>query len=178
MTDYLSQFDDGADDLKAFDGARVPEPLPGGVYAARTVRGEFTPAEKDAGGRVVKAARYRITFEVLQPEAHAGKTVRRTWTFSEKAIGYARRDLALFGLDSGAKLLQPFPAETTFVCKLTVAHKREEDGREFNDVKGISVLKTEPHAPNPFALGEEDEGRPGGDDGAGFPFGANAGGPS
>jgi hypothetical protein len=123
--------------LNAFDSTEAaPEfaPLPPGVYVARVVRGEVcqTKAGTDA---------YRIRFEVIEGP-YAGRTVIRTWTFSERALPYTKRDLAPFGLTSSAKLLSPFPEPgRDYIVRLVVALQRSDDGREFNDVKKLDLIR-------------------------------------
>jgi hypothetical protein len=63
-----------------------------------------------------------------------------------------------------------------FVCKLVVAVQKNDAGQTFNDVKQITMLKTETQAPNPFAIGTGETDQPEGGDGTDFNFGANAGG--
>ena len=125
--------------LAAFDATEAaPEftPLPPGSYKARVQKGEFTTTRTGADA-------YRIRFEVTEGP-HAGKTLIRIWTFSPKALPYARRDLAPFGLTSSAALLAPFPpAGQEFRVRLVVALLRGDDNREFNDVKKIDLLRVD-----------------------------------
>lgn len=108
-------------------------PLPPGIYIAKVVRGEATSTK--AGGDA-----YKLKFEVIEGP-QAGKTITRTWTFTEKAKPYTKRDLAPFGLTSTAKLLSPFPeVGRLYRCRLVVALQRGDDGIERNDVKRIDVL--------------------------------------
>src|SRR5262249_13918195 len=89
-------------------------PIPPGVYTARVLRGEFTTTKAGADA-------YRVRFEVTEGE-QAGKTVIRTWTFGAKALPYSKRDLGLFGLNTSAKLLSPFPeAGREYFVRLVVA---------------------------------------------------------
>jgi hypothetical protein len=123
--------------LQAFDAAQpAPEfaPLPPGVYVARVVRGEVcqTKAGTDA---------YRIRFEVIEGP-HAGRTVIRTWTFSERALPYTKRDLGLFGLTTTAQLLAPFPpVGKEFRVRLVVVLQRDNSGVERNDVKKLDLIR-------------------------------------
>ena len=68
--------------------------MPPGIYTARVLRGEYCTTKAGAEA-------YRLRFEIADGE-HARKTVIRTWTFSPKALAYTKRDLAPFGLTTGA----------------------------------------------------------------------------
>src|SRR5688572_25841604 len=78
--------------IDGFDSAEpAPEykPIPGGVYITRVSRGEYTTTKAGADA-------YRLRFEVTEG-SQCGKSIIRTWTFSEKALRYTRRDLLPFG---------------------------------------------------------------------------------
>ena len=142
--------------IDAFDGtAPAPEyaPLPPGTYAARVGRGEYCSTKAGAEA-------YRIRFEVTEGD-HAGKTVTRTWTFGPKALPYTRRELAAFGLTTKAQLLSPFPrGGAEYLVRLAVALQRGDDGREFNDIKRIDVLRVKDSPAAAFDLDDEPEGGP------------------
>jgi hypothetical protein len=131
-----------------FDTAEAaPEfsPIPPGIYAAKVVRGEFTTTKAGADA-------YRMRFEIVGGEQD-GKTVVRTWTFSEKAIGYSKRDLAAFGLTTSAQLLTPFPAPgKEYRVRLVVAVQTGDDGITRNDIKKIDVLGVTDTADAEFLL--------------------------
>lgn len=116
--------------LGAFDSAEpAPEftPLPPGIYQARVQRGDYTSTKSGAEA-------FRLKFEITEGE-HAGRTVQRTWTFSEKALPYTRRDLAAFGLTTKEQILSPFPPPGKEIrCRLVVA-VQNNNGTEFNDIK-------------------------------------------
>jgi hypothetical protein len=144
-----------------FDTAEpAPEysPVPPGVYIARVRKGEYTTTQKG------KEA-YRMRFEVIEGP-HTGKSVFRTWTFGTKALPYTKRDLTLFGLTSFEKLLSPFPEPgRDHIVRLVVALQRKDDGREFNEVKKIDIIRVDgsPAAafmipPPPTAQPEKSEG--------------------
>ena len=141
--------------IDAFDSAEAaPEfsPLPPGIYCALVLRGEYTTT-KTSG-----ADAYRLRFEVTEGE-HEGKSVVRTWTFSTKAVGYTKRDLAPFGLTSTAKLLTPFPeAGREYHVRVVVALQRGDDGREFNDLKRIDLVRVDESPAADFMLPEQSEG--------------------
>lgn len=146
--DYTSPGAERDDPFKRFDEAEAAparQPLPPGVYVARTDQGEMVTTSRGADG-------YRVKFTVIEPPEFAGRTLVRTWTFSDKAIGYTRRDLALFELTSGAKLSAPFPCEFTFTCRLVVAIQRADAGDEFNDIKRITVIAKIPLSAHPYGV--------------------------
>lgn len=140
--------------IGGFDAATpAPEyaPVPPGVYTARVARGEYTTTKAGAEA-------YRLRFEITDGD-QTGRTVSRTWTFGEKALGYTKRDLAPFGLTTSAKLLAPFPeAGREIVVRLVVALQRGDDGREFNDIKRVEVVRVAESPAAAFRLTEPTEG--------------------
>jgi hypothetical protein len=142
--------------LDAYDAAEpAPEfaPIPPGVYMGRVLRGECTTTKTGADA-------YRLRFEVTEGE-HAGKTVVRTWTFSPRALPYTKRDLASLGLTTSAKLLSPFPEPgREYSVRLVVALQRNDDGREFNDVKRIELVRVDESPVAAFLLPGQGEGGP------------------
>jgi hypothetical protein len=142
--------------IDAFDtAAAAPEftPLPPGIYAARILRGEYTTTKAGADA-------YRLRFEVTEGD-HAGKTVIRTWTFTAKAMGYTKRDLAPFGLTTSAKLLSPFPEPgREYLVRLVVALQRGNDGIDRNDVKRIDLIRLDESPAAAFMLPPPGEGGP------------------
>ena len=134
--------------LSNFDTAQAaPEfsPVPPGIYAARVLSGEYAATKAGADA-------YRVRFEIADGD-QAGRTLVRTWTFSEKAIGYTKRDLAAFGLTTQAKLLSPFPEPGREVLvRLVVALQRGDDGVTRNDIKRIDVTGVKDTADAEFLL--------------------------
>jgi hypothetical protein len=126
--------------LDAFDStppAPEMEPLPAGTYTAVIAHGELVQTRSGNDG-------YRIRFRIAEGP-HAGRLVFRTWSFSERAIAYARRDLGQFGLTTSAQLLAPFPeVGREYRVKLWVALQRGDDNREFNDVKRVQLITVGP----------------------------------
>lgn len=75
------------------------------------------------------------------------------WVFTERAVAYAKRDLAVLGLTTGKQLLEPFPAMGREVyCRLFVASQRGDNGTEFNDVKKIDAVRTVDSAAKPYLI--------------------------
>jgi len=139
----------GGGGLGAFDStppAPGMEPLPPGVYDAVVVHGELVQTRSGNDG-------YRIRFRIAEGP-HAGRLVFRTWSFSERAIAYARRDLGQFGLTTSAQLLAPFPEPgREYRVKLWVALQRGDDGRTFNDVKRVQLITVGPTTAPPAPTG-------------------------
>lgn len=144
--------------LDGFDDAEpAPEwaPLPAGMYTARVVSGTVSRTKKGDDC-------YRMVFEVTDGEQR-GRRVSRTWVFSERAVTYAKRDLAAFGLTTTKQLLEPFPPTGREVyVRLAVALQRGDNGSEFNDVKRIDVLRTEDSPAKPFLIDPDAETSEGG----------------
>ena len=142
--------------ISNFDRATAaPEfqPIPPGVYTARVVKGEYTTAK--TGSEV-----YRLKFEITDGP-QAGNTLIRMFFFSEKAIGYSKRDLAPFGLTSTAQLLSPFPdAGREYLVRLVVALQVGDDGIRRNDIKRIDVVKVTDSPAAAFLLPPPTEGGP------------------
>lgn len=141
--------------LDAFDTAKPYEPLPAGIHQVRVVSGSFTQTKQGTDA-------YRVVFEVTDGE-HRGRRVSRTWVFTEKAIGYAKRDLAAFGLTTGKQLLEQWPPLGSEVyCRLIVAIQRGDNGSEFNDVKKIDSVRTVDSTAKPFLIDPEADKSEGG----------------
>lgn len=141
--------------LDAFDNAKPFEPLPVGNYRARVVSGSIQQTRKGDEG-------YRIVFEVTEGEFLGGR-VSRIWVFTDKAIGYAKRDLAAFGLTTSKQLREPFPATGCEVyCRLTVALQRGDNGDTFNDVKRFDDIHFVDSAAKPFLIDPDAKGSEGG----------------
>ncbi len=141
--------------IGAFDAAATATeftPLPPGVYSARVLRGEYTTTKAGADA-------YRMRFEVTEGD-QTGKTVIRTWTFSEKAMPYTKRDLAPFGLTTQSQLLSPFPEPgREYHVRLVVALQAGNDGvSKFNDVKRIDQVRVGDSPAAAFMLPERSEG--------------------
>jgi len=167
----------GGGGLDRFDEtAPAPEmePLPPGVYVAVVVHGELVQTRSGNDG-------YRIRFRIVEGP-YAGRFAFRTWSFSERALPYARRDLSQFGLTTSAQLLAPFPeVGREYRVKLWVAVQCSDDGRTFNDVKKVQLITagppTDPPAPTtagPTTAGPTTAGLP--PELAKFAWGAREGG--
>jgi hypothetical protein len=144
-------------------------PLPKGVYVTLAVGGKLDKASTGTDC-------YKVEFRVIEGQ-YLG---RRLWWdkyFTTAALPYTKRDLAKLGIDSKAKIYQPFPANR-MVCKLTVVLRRGDDGTERNEIKNLEVIRVQEPPADPFAPKNETavEKADQGDDQHGdtsFPFGAN-----
>jgi hypothetical protein len=144
-------FSGGFADFDNTEAAPEFTPVPPGVYVARVQSGEATQTRAGADA-------YRMRFEIVEGQ-HAGRTLLRMWTFSEKAKKYTKRDLGLFGITSMAQLLSPFPeAGREYVVRLVVALQRGNDGIERNDIKSITVVCVTNSPAADFMLGEQHQG--------------------
>lgn len=144
--------------MDAFDKAEPApkyKPLPAGVYAARIVSGAFQTTKKGADA-------YRIAFEVTEGE-FIRRRVSRTWVFTDKAVAYAKRDLADLGLKTGKQLLEPWPPfGCEIYCRLIVAIHRGDDGTEFNDIKRIDNIRIQDSNAKPFLIDPDADASEGG----------------
>jgi hypothetical protein len=130
----------GGGGLDAFDStppAPEMELLPPNVYDAVVIHGELVRTRSNNDG-------YRIRFRIVEGP-YVGRIAFRTWSFSERALPYARRDLGQFGLTTSAQLLAPFPeVGRVYRVKLWVAVQCSDDGRTFNDVKKVQLVSVGP----------------------------------
>jgi hypothetical protein len=142
--------------LAGFDTATAADdydPIPPGVYSARVVKGEYVTTRKGEDA-------YRVRFEVLSGE-QTGRTVIRTWTFGPKALPYAKRDLAVFGLTTSAHLLSTYPHPGREVrVRLVVALQTGDDGLARNDVKRIEITSDTATPDAAYLLPANNEGGP------------------
>jgi hypothetical protein len=165
LTNILPGGGASSDDIfDRFDTAEAADdfgPLPKGVYVALAV-----------GGRLDKARTgtdcYTVEFRVTEGE-YAGRRLWMTKYFTPAALPYTKRDLAKLGIDSKTKLGQPFPANR-FVCKLTVALRRDDDGTERNEIKNLEVVRVQEPEADPYAPADDEPPAASGSD---IPFGEN-----
>ncbi|VTR92755.1 Uncharacterized protein OS=Rhodopirellula baltica SWK14 GN=RBSWK_05112 PE=4 SV=1: DUF669 [Gemmata massiliana] len=134
--------DDIFDRFDATEAADDFGPLPKGVFVALAIGGKLDKARTGTDG-------YTIEFRVLEGE-YTGRRLWVTKYFTPAALPYTKRDLAKLGIDSTAKLRQPFPANR-LVCKLTVTLRRDDDGTERNEVKNLDVIRVQEPTADPFA---------------------------
>ncbi len=158
----------GFDAFDATEAAAKLVPVPPGLYAVRVVSGRLDKTRKGDDC-------YKLTFEVTEGD-HRGRRLFRVWTFTEKAIPYAKRDLAAFGLASTQDLLSPYPpAGAEIHLRVIAAVQRMDDGTEVNDVKGFADIQRKaapappPAGASPFGqFGLDKPGSEGGTNGTPF----------
>jgi hypothetical protein len=125
------------------DSKPAPEftPLPNGEYVAQLVGGSACLSTIGTPG-------YELRFRVLEGP-HAGRRVWHRLWLTPNAMPLAKRDLNKFGITNLDQLDRPLPQG--YRCKLKVALRREDDGREYNRVRSFEVLGIEPPERDPFA---------------------------
>lgn len=120
-------------------------PLPAGTYTARVVSGELFNAKSGTPG-------YKLAFRVLEGE-HAGRQFWHDLWLTPAALPMSKRDLGKLGVTSIEQLEQPLPAGIR--CTVKLALRRDDDGAEYNRVRGFDVLgiDADPTADPDFAPG-------------------------
>lgn len=155
LTDILNG---GTDSLRnAWDRTEAAAdfaPLPTGNYTARLVGGELFTARSGTPG-------YKLTFRVLDGE-HAGRLLWYDVWLTPPALPMAKRDLGKLGIASVEQLESPLPPGIRCACKVAV--RRDDDGTEYNRVRGFEVvgIDAEPMVDSDFAPAGT-EGGPGDD---------------
>lgn len=120
-------------------------PLPAGKYLCVAAGGELGKARTGT-------PYYRVLFEVAEGP-HAGRRVAHDVYLSPKAIALAKRDLSRLGINSVAGLERPLPR--ALLCEVRIALRKDDDGTEFNRVRGFEVRGP---APLPAAPAQPDPG--------------------
>jgi hypothetical protein len=131
LTDILR---DGAGSLRdqwdATEAATDFVPLPAGTYTARVVSGELFSAKSGTPG-------YKLAFRVLDGE-HVGRQFWHDLWLTAAALPMTKRDLGKLGVTSVDQLEAPLPAGIR--CMVKLALRRDDDGTEYNRVRGFDVL--------------------------------------
>jgi len=133
LTDILSESDQSslASAWDSTEPAKDFAPLPAGEYVARIIAGEpETSRTKQTPG-------YKLTFKVLEGE-HTGRQFWHDIWLTPAAMSMAKRDLGKLGVTSLEQLDQPLPGGIR--CKVKLALRREDDGRERNRVVQFECL--------------------------------------
>jgi hypothetical protein len=146
LTGIVAGAGGGNDDIfDQFDTATAADdfgPLQKGTYECLAVGGQLTTAKTGTPG-------YTVEFKVVEGD-HAGRRLWMTKYFTPAALPYTKAVLQKFGIDSKAKLSQPFPANR-MVFKLTVTVRKDDDGTERNEVKKLDLLRVQEPEVDPFA---------------------------
>ncbi|MHB9049279.1 MAG: DUF669 domain-containing protein [Pirellulales bacterium] len=144
LTDILraDQRDAIADAWADTEAASDLLPLPAGEYVCRLVAGElFTAKAKGTAG-------YKLTFQVLDGE-HTGRKIWHDIWLTPAAMPLAKRDLAKLGITGLDQLERPLPPGIRCVVKVTL--RKDDEGTEYNKVRGFSVVGIDPPDTDPFA---------------------------
>jgi hypothetical protein len=108
------------------------EPLPSGRFKALVANGEL------AESRTNKTPSYKLTLEILEPPAFAGRKLFHDLWLTAKALATSKRDLAKLRIVSAQQLRQPPP--TGIIIDVKVALRTADDGGQYNRVVGFQVI--------------------------------------
>ena len=165
LTDVLNG---GTDTLRtAWDATAAAAefaPLPAGTYVARLAAGEPSAARSGTPG-------YKLTFRVLEGP-HAGRYLWHDLWLTAAALPMTKRDLAKLGVMSPEQLERPLPPGIR--CRVQVALRREDDGREHNRVRSFEVVGVDDVADDDFPPAARDPSPEPGDGGGSPPAPAAA----
>lgn len=117
--------------------SELPEaqPVPGGFYVGRVLRGETYTSKAGNEG-------YKVEYEITDGD-HAGRRVMQWLTFSTpQKLAEAERVLGVFGLATPEQLLSPFPeAGKAYRVRLTLRVRPATDNYPAaNDVQKVELL--------------------------------------
>lgn len=135
--------EDLLDRFEAAEAADEIGPVPKGTYIAVAETGELTSSPR-SGTRG-----FRICYRILDGK-FANRKVWRTYSFTNAAVAYTKRDLSKFGIHNKADFQRPFPRDR-FICKLVVTLRTDDEGTERNEIKSVEVLRVKESETNPFA---------------------------
>jgi hypothetical protein len=108
------------------------EPVPPGRYKALFADGK--PAES----KEKRTPSYKVKFEVIEPIAFAGRKLFLDLWLTPKALAATKRDLAKLRIVSRQQLDQAPP--TGIIVDLRVALRTADDGKQYNQVVGFTVI--------------------------------------
>ncbi len=149
LTDILTGAD--RDTIKSAwqntDAAEDFVPLPAGEYVAHIVNGELFNAKTGTSG-------YKLTFKVIEGE-HADRRFWHEVWLTPAAIPMAKRDLGKLGITDIDQLEEPLPQGIRVQAK--VALRRDDDGNEYNRVRGFKVLGIDEPQQDAFAPDDNPE---------------------
>jgi hypothetical protein len=110
-------------------------PLPPGEYPVRILSGElFTSKRNETPG-------YKLTCEVTAGD-HEGSRLWIDFWLTQAALPMTKRDLAKIGIKRPEQLEQPLPPG--ILLRVKVALRRDDDGKERNQVKRFEYAGVEP----------------------------------
>lgn len=143
LTDILNNSgDDFFNDWNSTDAADDFPPLPPGDYV-----GDLMDATLGTSRQGTPC--WTVTYEIQEPAEYVGRRIWHAFWLTKKALSMTKRDLKKLGVTDPSQLEQPLPV--IFRCKLRVALKSSDDGREFNQVIRFEVLETIEYEPDEFA---------------------------
>ena len=122
--------------------------MPAGTYTARVLAGELNTSKSGTPG-------YKLTFRVLEGE-HTGRQFWHDVWLTPAALPMAKRDLAKLGVTDIDQLEQPLPPGIR--CTIKLALRRDDDGTDYNRVRGFEVIgiDDDPTADDDFAPMDDD----------------------
>jgi hypothetical protein len=133
LDDILNGGGDDFNDLwDSTDAAGEFEPLPSGRYRALIADGKL------AESRANKTPSYKLTFEILEPAAFAGRKVFHDLWLTPKALPTTKRDLAKLRIVTPQHLRQAPP--TVVIADIKVALRTGDDGTQFNRITAFQVI--------------------------------------
>lgn len=144
LADILGgRFDEILKQLDSIEAAPDFVPLPAGAYEAHAQSVE--PFEARTGTPGLK-----IEFCVCEGE-HAGRKLFFDLWLTMAAPPQTKRGLAKLGLDSKNKLEDVTLVPGRIRCKVFVALRTDDSGKQFNRVRDFDVLGLDEPAADPFA---------------------------
>ena len=118
------------------------EPMPVGEYIADVTNGQLKAS------RSHQTPGYAIEFTIVDGDFRGRKLWLDCW-LTERAMQYAKRDLAKIGISSPEQMDLPVPPGIR--CRLVVVLKKNDDGVEHNRVRSFEVMSVTPPKADPFA---------------------------
>ncbi len=124
-------------------------PLPTDTYTARVLSGELNTSKSGTPG-------YKLTLKVIEGEYTGRQFWHDVWLTS-LAMPMAKRDLGKLGITDVDQLEQPLPMGIR--CSVKLALRRDDDGTEYNRVRGFEVIgiDDDPTADDDFAPTADDD---------------------
>lgn len=134
----------GDDDLaRLFDETEAAAdflPVPLGTYECHIVDGKFVTSRNGKPG-------YCLTLKIIDGE-HIGRRLWHTCWLTPAAMPQTKRELLKFGVTSLGLLNKPLPRYIR--CKCRVVIRKDDSGKEWNEVKSFEVIGIDPYE-DPFA---------------------------
>ena len=116
-------------------------PIPRGNYNAKLL--------KLKTGQIPNGKPYVKQIFQIEDGEFCGRRVQMTLWLTTPAMPYTKRELSKIKILQLEELENPIPKH--FICRIYVVKEKQNDGREFNNVKSFNVLSFEPEEADPFA---------------------------